>query len=59
MAYTRKERPEPTTLPKGAITVSQYAKNAGCSYTNIFKQADKGKVSIVRFCGVLFVLPKK
>ena len=56
MAYLRKKRVEVPELPKGAITVSAYAKKKGCSYTNVFKLANNNKVDIVLYSGVLFVV---
>jgi len=56
MSYLRKDRITVDELPKGAKTVSQYAKDKGCSYTNIFKLANNGKINIVIYSGVLFVV---
>ena len=56
MSYLRKKRIEVFELPKGALTVSAYAKKKGCSYTNVFKLANSNKVDIILYSGVLFVV---
>jgi len=57
MKGTRKQYKTVNQLPPSAITVRQYAEQLGFTVAYIYKLYNQGKVSIVDFSGINFVIP--
>ena len=45
-------------LPANAMTVRAYADSIGQTVTNIYQKHARGKLEIISFSGVNFVIPK-
>ena len=57
MAGTRKIYEPVNQLPSNAIKVRTYAENVGYTVAYIYKLQSQGKVKIVTFAGINFVIP--
>lgn len=54
---TRNEYRTVENLPDGAKPISQYAKDEGISIPPVYKRYKTGKIEIVIYQGINFVLP--
>jgi len=58
MKGTRKQYSQVNQLPSHAVTVRQYAESLGFTVAYIYKLYNNGKIDIVTFAGINFVLTK-
>lgn len=56
MRKKTKEREQVEILPDGALTVANYALSYGCTTPYIYELESKGKVKIVRWQGINWVV---